>query len=193
VTAETASSPSLLLPPIPRDPLAAFVREHEPALQAVARRLCGNPHDAGDLVQDTLERAIAGFARLPPGARHRSWVMTILRNTFIDRCRRAAARGRHDELDDEVMPASLAEPVEPAWVGIDPDRVRAAIGQLGDDFRIVVEMHLVERRSYEEIAAALGIPKATVGTRLLRARKKLRALLAADVPRGRIEARGARC
>jgi RNA polymerase sigma-70 factor (ECF subfamily) len=38
-------------------------------------------------------------------------------------------------------------------------------------------MHALENRSYQEIAATLGIPKATVGTRLIRARRKLRELL----------------
>jgi RNA polymerase sigma-70 factor, ECF subfamily len=41
----------------------------------------------------------------------------------------------------------------------------------------VYRLHALEGRSYEEVSARLRIPKATVGTRLIRARRKLRDLL----------------
>ena len=49
--------------------------------------------------------------------------------------------------------------------------------RLEPEFREVFVLHAFERRSYRDIAAALGIPQNTVGTRLLRARRKLRVLL----------------
>jgi DNA-directed RNA polymerase specialized sigma24 family protein len=49
--------------------------------------------------------------------------------------------------------------------------------RLEPEFRQVFTLHAFERRSYKDIAAALDIPQNTVGTRLLRARKKLRVLL----------------
>ena len=44
------------------------------------------------------------------------------------------------------------------------------------------QLHALEGRSYNEIADRLRIPKATVGTRLIRARRKLRDLLLPDLP-----------
>ena len=48
---------------------------------------------------------------------------------------------------------------------------------LEPEFREVFTLHAFERRSYKDIATALDIPQNTVGTRLLRARRKLRVLL----------------
>ena len=50
------------------------------------------------------------------------------------------------------------------------------MARLPDEFRQVYQGHL-DGRSYDELARELGIPKNTVGTRLLRARKRLRELL----------------
>jgi len=52
-----------------------------------------------------------------------------------------------------------------------------SVPRLPEDFREVYRLHALEGRYYEEISAQLRIPKATVGTRLIRARRKLRDLL----------------
>jgi len=57
------------------------------------------------------------------------------------------------------------------------DQIRAAAEQLAPPFRDVFRLHVFERRSYAEIATQLAIPPLTVGTRLTRARQKLRAIL----------------
>lgn len=168
--------------PAPRsstDELDALVRAHGPMLRAIARRLCNDAHDAADLVQDTLERALVRFATFAPGTCGRSWLVAILHNAFIDQRRRAQRRGIAVVIDEDTLPASASRADEPVWAAFDLRDVIAAIDSLDDGFRDVYRMHAIERRSYEEIAAALGIPKTTVGTRLLRARQKLRALLLA--------------
>ncbi len=57
------------------------------------------------------------------------------------------------------------------------DDVRAALGQIEPTFARVYAMHAFEHRSYEQIASELAIERATVGTRLNRARVKLRRIL----------------
>jgi RNA polymerase sigma-70 factor (ECF subfamily) len=154
-------------------------RMHEAALRAVALRLCRNPAEANDLVQDTAERALKAFGGLPPGSNTRSWLMSILRNKFIDSCRHTAVAPRAAQEVEEVadiVSAQEREP-EPAWAQITAEQIKAAVAALGDEFRSVYTLHALEGRSYNEIAGALQIPRATVGTRLLRARKKLKELL----------------
>ena len=63
------------------------------------------------------------------------------------------------------------------------EQLHAAIQQLEPEFKAVYVKHALEERSYQEIATDLGIPVNTVGTRLARARKKLRAALLAVVER----------
>jgi RNA polymerase sigma factor (sigma-70 family) len=56
-----------------------------PILRAFARKLCSNPVDADDLVQETLLKATASIDQYQPGTRLKSWLFTIMRNTFYNR------------------------------------------------------------------------------------------------------------
>jgi RNA polymerase sigma-70 factor (ECF subfamily) len=158
---------------------AAFAREHEAALHATALRLCGNATDARDLVQDTFEKGLRNLARYRPGTDGRAWLLTILHHLFIDRCRSRTRERRADVSAEDVEERIAAPEVEaaPAWASISTEQLREALEKIPEDFRTVYRMHSLEGRSYQEIAETLGIPKATVGTRLIRARRRLKELL----------------
>jgi RNA polymerase sigma-70 factor (ECF subfamily) len=161
-------------------PFDAIVRENEPALQGFAARLCRTNADAGDLVQDTFERALRGFPAFVPGTNARAWLFTILHRTFLKRERRAASERRFGCLDDLDVPAP--EPtLPPAWADLSSEHLSAAMALLEEEFRTPYRMHSVESLSYAEISFRLGVPVSTVGTRLRRARQKLRALLEVHV------------
>jgi RNA polymerase sigma-70 factor (ECF subfamily) len=147
----------------------------------MAMRLTGNAADAHDLVQDTFERALRAYPRLAPDANVRGWLIAILHNLFIDHCRRVRRAPKTAELVPEVAAAPPDPPPAPAWTMVSPEQVRAALDRLGPPFREAYELHAVEGRSYQEISERLGIPKNTVGTRLIRARKKLKALLLGEL------------
>ena len=68
-------------------PFDAFIDSHLTVLLRVAVSLCRNPHDAEDLVQDTLIRAFNGLGTFD-GAHPRAWLLTIMRNANINRHRR---------------------------------------------------------------------------------------------------------
>jgi RNA polymerase sigma-70 factor (ECF subfamily) len=157
----------------------AMVREHEPVLRSIALKLCKDAEEARDIVQDTFERAYKGFATKPAGSSPRAWLATILRNRFIDEWRRAVLlRKMEDTVEKLAQQPPVEEPAE-GWSAVTDDQLAKAVEGLDEEFRRVYVMHAVEGRSYQEIASVLGIPKPTVGTRLLRARRKLRdALLA---------------
>jgi RNA polymerase sigma-70 factor (ECF subfamily) len=158
---------------------AQAVREHEALLMGIARRLCGNDADAADLVHDTYERALRAWERYSDRGNLRSWMVAILNNLFIDRCRKTRRTPRTEALDD--LEVAAPEPTAPpAWSNVTPQQVDAALATIGPDFRRVYELHALGR-SYEEIAAELKIAKATVGTRLIRARKKLRDALVREI------------
>lgn len=158
---------------------AAFAREHEAALHATAMRLCGNATDARDLVQDTFERGLRNLARYKVGTDGRAWLLTILHHLFIDRCR-SRTRERRADVSAEDVEERIAAPepeAVPTWASISPEQLREALEKIPEEFRTVYRLHALEGRSYIEIAERLGIPKATVGTRLIRARRKLKELL----------------
>jgi RNA polymerase sigma-70 factor (ECF subfamily) len=155
------------------------VREHEALLMGIARRLCGNDADAADLVHDTYERALRAWDRYSDRGNLRSWMVAIMNNLFIDRCRKNRRTPLTQTIDDIEVPAP--EPTAPpAWSSVTPQQLDAALATIGAEFRKVYELHALGR-SYDEIAAELKIAKATVGTRLIRARKKLRDALMREI------------
>ena len=157
-----------------------ILAEQLPVLRAVARNLVRDTAEVEDLVQDVYERALRSVDRDDLGANPRGWMVTILHNLHIDRCRQRARMQPHVPCDDVVI--ALPEDREPPiWSAITIDDVRRAAARLPDELRDVYRMFALDGRSYVEIADALGIPKATVGTRLSRARGRLKQLLTAEL------------
>lgn len=149
-----------------------YVLPEVEVLLRVARTLTRHEADAEDLVQDTLVRAYRAIDRFD-GSHPRAWLMTILRNTHINRHRRQrpellreGAGGGHDvaapDRTDAFVDASLEATIERALNGLD------------EPFRTAVQLVDVEGLSYAEAAEALGVPAGTVMSRLHRARRKIR-------------------
>lgn len=153
----------------------AHLAEHQDVLLGVARRLTSTDSQAKDLVQDTFLRALEKQSSFRPGTLLRAWLVAILNHRFIDLCRRERARGKHQSIDALELEATPPEP-PPIWAQIDADTLRALAQKLPDDVREVYRLHAFEELSYAQIARKLSIPQNTVGTRLHRARKQLRAL-----------------
>lgn len=151
-----------------------------PELRSIARRLAGDSDEASDLLQDALERALCFEGALPSKSLF-GWLITVMRNICINRCRqrRVRLRGLHAlywsgrGLTQEE--GSFDEAVRPSAC-VTYDDVTRALDELEPRFREVFELY-AQRLTLSEIGDALGIPVATAGTRLFRARRKLRAIL----------------
>ena len=145
----------------------------EPFLRARAKLLCRNDADADDLVQETFLRAIQ--RQIPPPPNTGAWLIAILNNLWIDRCR---TKARHPSpVAEAVVTTPLDPPRAPDWSSLTIEDVRDALGALAPLLREVYTLHAIDGRSYTEIASLLSIPRVTVGTRLHRARAQLRAIL----------------
>jgi len=143
-----------------------------PRLRRYARALTGNPAEADDLVQDTLERALGKWALWRPG-NLRAWLLTLMHNVFINQLRTRPALVSVDEGD---LPEIPARPRQHDELEIrDLDR---ALARLPPEQREVLLLIGLEELSYEAAARVLGIPTGTVMSRLSRARERLRAILA---------------
>lgn len=159
----------------------ALVAEHLPALRVRASQLCRSHCDAEDVVQEALLRAFRAATQIEDPTRIRSWLVKIVTNTFIDFVRKQRRQPHHVELTGD-MPMPEAGEASP-WEHITPEDVRAAVDQLPDDVRDTYRMFALEDCDYAAIAEAQHIPKATVGSRIFRARKQLRILLGGAEPR----------
>lgn len=160
-----------------RHQVDSLFRAHEVFFRRLASRLCGSMLDSEDLIQDVLERMVRNAAALGAVVDHRAWMVRMTRNLFIDRVRRHATTPESAPLEHEVAVSPAESPAW--WEGIDVDHVRVAVGKLPDDLRETFELFTFHRWSYAAIAAHLAILRATVGTRILRARGRLRQLLVA--------------
>lgn len=175
-----------------RELWAAELAKHEAELRTASRYICRNDSEREDLIQDTFERALRYLgAGRPQPMNMRAWLVSILRNAFIDRRRRAAVAGTvfDDALDRAPAPTPDTEP-EPPWSAVSVDDVRAALPQLDEAQRVAFELHYLHRMRYDQIAGQLGIPSNTVATRLFRARKALREILLRDLGAAPGKARG---
>lgn len=167
-------------PPM-RSLLRRLLAEEHGVLLARARKLCRNDQDARDLVQATAVRVLERSDRFTPGEHGRGWLATVLSNLFIDRCRRESRRRPVEALEPDQIAAPVDDDApEPRWSRVTPAELRAALDRLDPPSRQVFELFELEQRSYIEIAERLGIAKNTVGTRLIRARAKLKKMLAGE-------------
>lgn len=144
------------------------------ALAVLARRLCGNAADADDLVQDTLERALRARGTYIEQGNRRGWLAVILRNRFRDWYRTGRRQAQPSDEMDEI--ATPEEPARAAWENITSEQIDEALATLAPRYRRVYELY-THGWTYAEIATELEISINTVGTRLLRARAKLKAIL----------------
>ena len=159
---------------------ASLIAPLERCLFARALGLERTVADARDLVQDTLERGLRNFHQFQAGTNLRLWLFRIMYNLFVDRYRRRSHDLSCEPIDEIEVAAPQPDP--PAvWEELDREVVAASLERLEPVFREVLELHFLDARSYRDISTTLGIPTGTVGTRLLRARKKLRNLLSAEV------------
>jgi RNA polymerase sigma-70 factor (ECF subfamily) len=157
------------------------VLPNEPTLLRRARRLVGSEADARDLVQETLERALRTFHAFRPGTAVWAWLRTIMNSVWIDGWRRRQTAAKLVCLPVAEMAAPEPECSNDDGVDADDEvlleRLPEAITRLPPIFREVLELRLQGNCSYGAIAQRLGIPSRTVGTRILRARRQLRAIL----------------
>lgn len=144
-----------------------------PRLRRFARTLARNPHDADDIVQIAIERALARSDQLRPDAPVASWLFGIVRNAWIDESR---ARSRQSKI---FAPEEFGAKVSDAAAGADDDMlaVQDAVSRLPDEQRVAVGLVLVEGLSYKEAAEIMDVPIGTLTSRLARGREALQAML----------------
>ena len=155
---------------------------HLDALYQTALWLTRSHTDAEDVVQETCLRAFRSFHRFNPGTNCRAWLLTILRNVFLNRVRRG---GREMlEGDSTVWEAgaesatqetlSAGNPEEEFFQTVVHGDVERALKTLPLPFREAVILADLEGLTYKEVAEVLGCPVGTVMSRLSRGRHLMR-------------------
>ena len=154
--------------PIQREIVAAM-----PRLRRLAAGLCRDRAGADDLVQDTVERALAGAGHFD-GGNLRAWLATIMLNRFRNQRRALARRPALVDVDDPGVARTLAGAPSAEAGGLDIARL---LDRLPEEQRVTLLLRVLEDLSYAEIAAAQAAPIGTVMSRLARARETLRQMM----------------
>ena len=174
-------------PPVHASPCAGFediALPLLPSLYNTARWLTRDPGEAEDLVQETVVKALAGFAGFEPGSNFRAWIFRILRNTYLTSRSGLAARSTvalEDEIAASGTPESAMEHTTPEIELLrlsDRAALEHAMEKLSPPLIEVILLCDVEEMKYREIAQVLDVPIGTVMSRIARARAALREHLA---------------
>ena len=168
------------------------IEDHFEVMYAAALRLTRNRADAQDLMQEALVRALRFHHQFKHGTYMKAWLLTILRNTFINNYRKQSRRPPTVAWTGaEDLPSSVADKdmgyypeelkTQSVLEYLDDD-VRRAVEALPEGHRHTVVMADLQDMSYREIADALDCPLGTVMSRLHRGRRLLREALAERAP-----------
>ena len=151
---------------------AELFDEHEGPLRRYAATLVRDQERTEDLVQETFVRAWRHLPllRLLTQPQRRAWLRNVLRNLFIDQCRRAA---REQLLLSQLVHRS-AQPAASADDQLLPLQIEGLLNTLPEPLRELWCRRYRDGMSGVELARALGVPPATVRSRLHAARQHLR-------------------
>lgn len=163
-------------------PFERDVLPHLDLMYRVALRLTGEPAAAEDLVQDSVLKAFRAWGSFRQGTNARGWLLTILRNTFINDYRRRRRAPAQVDLDvaeslGNVRTQAGEDPEGAFFHALVDDRILAAVDALPEEFREVVVLSDIEGLSYAQIAETLSVPVGTVKSRLSRGRRQLQGAL----------------
>ncbi|HEX8528031.1 RNA polymerase sigma factor [Allosphingosinicella sp.] len=139
---------------------------------AHAWRLLRDPESAKDAVQDGWAEIARGLPQLADSAAFPAWAYRIVSR----RCARSIGKAVDRRRLDAAVPAES----QVAEEAPDSERLRRAIAALPADQGAAIALYYLEEMSVAEVAVALAVPAGTVKTRLMHARRKLRAALEGD-------------
>ena len=149
--------------------VSCLVETYSPMLLRLACTRLENPADAEDVVQEVFLKLLTARPAFRDAEHEKAWLIRTTLHRAAD-LRKAASR-RNVPLEEALL-ASAPEP---------EDRLLAAVRALPEKYGAVIHLHYYEGYSLKEIGKLLGLPAATVGTRLARGRERLRQSLKEEI------------
>lgn len=143
--------------------------------------------EAEDLVQETYLRAFSSFNQFQPGSNCGAWLLSIMRNLFINRYRQRqrapesidwekVERGYETTIAGEER-SDRQDPETLVFSKLTGDEINKALQELPEEFRTAIILVDVEELRYEEAARVMNCPVGTVRSRLFRGRRLLQIAL----------------
>lgn len=161
-----------------RQALRLLFARHQPKVYRFVLRLVANSATAEDVVNDVFFDLWRQAASFEGRAQLSTWLLAIARNKAL-----TAMRGRVHEALDNAAAEAIPDPAGTAEETLDANQrgavLRQCLTQLSTAHREIIDLVYYHERSVDEVATIIGVPAATVKTRMFYARKRLAELLAA--------------
>jgi RNA polymerase sigma-70 factor (sigma-E family) len=155
----------------------AYVHGRTPALRRVAHLLCGDGHQADDLVQATITKLYARWPRVARADNIDAYVHTMLVRTFLDERRRGWWKVK--------LFGAAPERPEPAGVAAEERTVlRAALAQVPPRQQAVLVLRFLCDQPVSDVARILGCSEGTVKSQTSHGLTALRRILGDRLPAG---------
>lgn len=152
-----------------KEAFASVLRPHLPMLFAYSRAICGDYHQAQDVVQETALIAFRNLNHLFPEADFASWLKAIARRQALAARRKLVKRGPWTE---EALEAAYFDPT-PEGVAPERDALVKCLEGLDTRAAQLVRRHYFEGQKLQRLAEAMSLNLNTVKTLLFRARLAL--------------------
>ena len=158
--------------------IAGEIGKQERGLREFALKLTRNQVDAADLYQETAFRAVKNAHQFKENSNVRGWLMTIMRNIFINDYRKRKVRQTYQDWSKGgyIINNSTEGKLNEGFVNVAYDDLINIIDRLEISFKTPFLMHF-QGYKYDEIAEQLGAPLGTIKSRIHTARKLLRNMI----------------
>lgn len=147
-------------------------------LFSFALKLTLDEEEAHDLVQDTMLKALDNESKFVDNANFSGWMMTIMRNIFINNYRKRVRENTVVDATEDLYHLNLSQDsgVETPDGAYAAGEISSILNGFPADYRNPFSMHIAGYK-YEEISERLNMPLGTVKSRIFFTRKRLRELL----------------
>lgn len=158
----------------------ALVAKYSNLVGSIAYNILGDAHVAADITQDTFLKVFKNIDALEDPRKFKGWLCSIVRTTCVDHLRK-----------ERIRPASLEkiseDGLEPegrilgsVWASTSTEveevreKVLTVVNQLPRIYQQIIMLRHLRRMTYREMSDFLGLPAATIESRLYRARLMLK-------------------
>lgn len=155
-----------------------YIQKYGRRLYGLCRSLCASPYDADDLYQETWLRVVKHISQYDPSREFEPWLTRICVNTYRSILRRLAKSPLLDFSNGDEKDRLLAS--IPAPEKTDYALLYEAVGQLPEKLRLAVVLFYFQGEDLASAAKTLNIPVGTAKSRLNKARKLLKEVLAGE-------------
>lgn len=168
--------------------LTALVTSQQNYIYSIAMGVFRNPEDAADMTQEAFLHLFRVLPSYRGETRFTTWLYRVVINLCYDELRRRKRRPAQSSDAEEVMgfipeTASWADPEQEVGRAETQARVRAALWQLEEPYRVALTLYFFQNLKYREIAEIMNLPLNTVKSHIYRGKVRLAELLSepADV------------